>query len=185
MDKTEPSSPFYKHKEGRCTCTGQGRSRRSSPNQGRAVAEYCRKYTMPHWRVRRRAWQLSWASFLALRRSCRCPGSSSGWCGGCCRGYRPLRLAWRRPEGPAGGSLDLVKARAAPEGRAHAVRGFCRWVSTKEVRGVGSTVAGAVPSTSCTASQVPTVLPQRSEWWSSDRSWRTGLRSQPLCGVET
>ena len=35
---------------------------------------------------------------------------------------------------------------------------------TREVRGFGSTVAGAVPSTSRTASQVPTVSPQRRGW---------------------
>ena len=50
----------------------------------------------------------------------------------------------------------------------------------EEVRGVGSTVAGAAPSTSRTASQVPTMSPQHPEWRSSGRSWRTGLRSQSL-----
>ena len=103
----------------------RGRSHRSSPNQGRAMAEYCRKYTVPHWRVRRRAWQSSLASSLSLRRSRWRPGSSSGQHGGSCRGYRPLRLTWRHSEGPAGGGLDLVKVRAAPEGRAHAIRGAC------------------------------------------------------------
>ena len=58
-------------------------------------------------------------SLLALRRSRRCPGSPSGQCGGCCRGYRPLHLIWRRPEGPAGRGLALVKARSAFKGRAH------------------------------------------------------------------
>jgi len=55
MEKTETASPFYRHKEGRCTCTGGREKSSSSPNRGRAVAEYCRKYTVPHWRVRRRA----------------------------------------------------------------------------------------------------------------------------------
>ena len=45
MDKTETASPFYRHKEERCTCTGGGRSRRSSPNRGHTVVDYCRKYT--------------------------------------------------------------------------------------------------------------------------------------------
>jgi len=53
----------------------------------------------------------------------------------------------------------------------------------KEVWEIGSTVAGVVPSTSRTALQVPTMSPQRPEWRSSDRSWRTGLRSLPLRGV--
>ena len=162
---------------------GRGRSRRSSPNWGRAVVDYYRKYTVPHWRVRRRAWWSSWASSLVLRRSRQCPGSSSGRHGGSCRGYRPLRSTWRRSECPAGRVLDRVKVRAAPEGRAHAVRGFRGGESTREGRGVGSTVAGAAPSTSRTVSQVPTVAPQRRGWLSSDRSWRIGPRSQPLCGV--
>ena len=74
--------------------------------------------------------------------------------------WRLQRAARRRFEGPAGQGLVLVKAGVASESRAHAVRGFRGRESTKEVRGVGSIVAGAVPSTSCTASQVPTVLPQ-------------------------
>jgi hypothetical protein len=61
---------------------------------------------------------------LVPRRTRRCPGSSSGRHGGCCRGYCPLRSPWQCFEGPAGGDLDLVKVRTAPEGRAHAVRGF-------------------------------------------------------------
>ena len=75
--------------------------------------------------------------------------------------WQLLRAVWRRSEGPAGQGLVLVKAGVASESRAHAVRGFRGRDSTKEVRGVGSIVAGAVPSTSCTASQVPTVPPQR------------------------
>ena len=75
--------------------------------------------------------------------------------------WRLERAAWRRFEGPAGQGLVLVKAGVASESRAHAVRGFRGRESTKEAQGVGSIVAGAVPSTSCTASQVPTVSPQR------------------------
>ena len=104
----------------------RGRSRRSSLNRGCAVADYCRKYNVPHWRVRRRAWRPSLVSSLVLRISRRRPGSSSGRRGGRCRGYHPLRSTWRRSDGPAGGGLDLVKVRTAPVGRAHAVRGFLR-----------------------------------------------------------
>ena len=100
------------------------RSHRYSPNRGRTVAEYCRKYIVPHWRVRRRAWRPSWESSLALRRSRRRPGSSGGQRGSCCRGYCPLRSPWQCFEGPAGGDLDLVMVRTAPEGRTHTVRGF-------------------------------------------------------------
>ena len=97
--------------------------------------------------------------------------------------WRLQRVAWRRSEGSASQGLVLVKAGVASESRAHAVRGFRGRESTKEAWGVGSIVAGAVPSTSCTASQVPTVSSQRPEWRSSDRSWRTRLRSQPLWGM--
>ena len=69
------------------------------------------------------------------------------------------RAAWLCSEGPTGQGLVLVKAGVASESRAHAARGFRGRESTKEARGVGSIVAGAVPSTSCTASQVPTVPP--------------------------
>ena len=55
---------------------------------------------------------------------------------------------WRCLEGPAGGSLAPVKARAAFEGCAHAVRGFPGGESTREVRGVSDTVVITVPSTS-------------------------------------
>ena len=180
MDKIEPASLFYRHKEGRCTCTRGGRSRRSSPNRGCTVAEYCRKYTVPHWRVRRRA--------------CSHPGCCPWTCGD-----RTGVLA-----APAGGMVVAVEgtvlcarrgsvsrvlqagiliwSRSGPRPRVTPTpfEGSYRRKSTREVRGVGSTVVGAVPSTSRTTSQVTTVAPQRPEWRSSDRSWRTGLRSQPL-----
>ena len=75
--------------------------------------------------------------------------------------WRLQRAAWRRSEGPAGQGLVLFKAGVSSESRAHAVQGFRGRESTKEARGVGSIVAAAVPSTSCTASQVLTVPPQR------------------------
>ena len=85
---------------------------------------------------------------LALRRSRWRPCGSSGRSGISYRGYRPLCAMWRRFEGPAGGSLAPVKARAAFEGCAHAVRGFPGGESTREVRGVGGTVVITVPSMS-------------------------------------
>ena len=78
--------------------------------------------------------------------------------------WRLQQPAWRRSEGHAGQGLLLVKAGVASESRAHAVRGLRGRESTKEARGVGSIVAGAVASTSCTAPQVPTVSSQRPEW---------------------
>ena len=140
--KGKPASSFYRHKEGRCTCTGDRGSRRLFPKSrgcsGRALWEI-------HCGVWRRAWQSSWASSLVLRRSRRRPGGSSGRRGRCCGGYHPPGVAWRRFEDPTGQGLVLVKAGAASEGRAHAVRGLRGGESLKEVCGVGSTVAGAVP----------------------------------------
>ena len=146
MDKTETASPSYRHKEGRCTCTGGRRSRRSSPNRGRAVAEYYRKYTVPHWRVRRRACsrpgvvlgpaEIAPASLWLLQAAWRLLWR-----------VRPLGVAWQHSEGLACRGLDLVKAPAAPEGRAHAARGACSEESTREVQGVGSTMAGTTPRT--------------------------------------
>ena len=140
--KGKPASSCYRHKEGRCTCTGDRGSRRLLPESwgcsGRALWEV-------HCGVWRWAWQSSWSSFLEI-----VPAS-----------WRLQRAAWRCSEGPAGQGLVLVKAGAASESRAHAVRGLRGRESTKEAWGVGSIVAGVVPSTSCTASQVPTVPPQR------------------------
>ena len=150
-----------------------------SPNRGGAVVEHCKKNTAEYG---------AWHGSRPGRRPWPC-GDRAGVlvapAGGVvvARGYHPPGMAWRRSEGPAGQGLVLVKVRAPSEGRAHAVRGFRGGESMKEVWGVGSTVAGVVPSTSCTVSQVPTVSPQRPEWRSSDRSGRTGLRSQPLRGV--
>ena len=68
---------------------------------------------------------------LVLRVSRRRPGGSCGRHGCRCGGYRPPCVTWRRAEGPAGGSLALVKARAAFEGRTHAGQGSCRGESTR------------------------------------------------------
>ena len=39
-----PASLFYRHKEGRGTCTGRSKVVVFSLNRGRAVGDYCRKY---------------------------------------------------------------------------------------------------------------------------------------------
>ena len=46
------ASPFYRHSEGWCTCTGGGEVVVFSPNCGGAVVEHCRKYTVGYdaWR---------------------------------------------------------------------------------------------------------------------------------------
>ena len=47
------ASSFYRHKEGRCICTGRSRKSSSSPpNRGGAVIKHCRKYTVGYgvWR---------------------------------------------------------------------------------------------------------------------------------------
>ena len=172
--RESPPPPFIDTRRGGVHVRGDRGSRRLLPESRGCSGRALWKVHCGVWRLE---WQSSWASSLALRRSRQRPCSSCGRRGSRCRVYRPPGVAWRRPEGPAGQGLVLVKAGAAPEGCAHAVRGLHGGESLKEVWGVGSIVAGAVPSTSCTASQVPTVLPQRPEWQSSDWSWRTGLRA--------
>jgi hypothetical protein len=46
VEKMVPASSFYRHKEGRSTCTERSKVIVSSPNRGYAVDDYCRKYTM-------------------------------------------------------------------------------------------------------------------------------------------
>ena len=143
MEKIEPASLFYRHKEGRCTCTGGGRSRRFSPNQGRTVNNYCRKYTARYgvWRgshSRRHPWPCGDRAGVLVAPA----GSVVVAIGG------TVLQAWR------GDVLRVLQARVLPrskpepplEGRAHAVQGLRGGESLKEVWRVGSTVAGAVLS---------------------------------------
>ena len=48
VQKMVPESPFYRHKEGRSTCMWRSKVVVFSPNRGRAVGDYCRKYTVGH-----------------------------------------------------------------------------------------------------------------------------------------
>ena len=139
------------------------RSQKSSfffPNRGGAVVEHCRKYTVGYG---------AWRGSRPMHCLWLC-GDRAGVLAAPAGGVAVLgesivpHSTWRRSEGPAGGGPALVKVGAASEDRAHAVRGFRGGESTREVRGFGSTVAGAVPSTSRTASQVPIVSPQRRGW---------------------
>ena len=78
-----------------------------------------------------------------------------------------LRGTWRHrtPSQAGGGSGALGVVRWSPNNRSwQNSNGSC-------VEHVSSRVAGSI------------VLPQRQGWRSSDRSWRTGLRSQPLWGM--
>ena len=127
--KGKPASSLYRHKEGRCTCIGDRGSHHLLP-ESRGCSD--RALWEVHCGVWRRAWLSSWVSSLVLRRSRQRPCSSSGRLGRCCMGYRPPGVAWRRSEGLAGQGLVLVKAGAASEGRAHAVRGLRGRESMKE-----------------------------------------------------
>ena len=46
LSKMVPTFLFYRHKEGRGTCTKRSKVVVFSPNRGRAVGNYCRKYTV-------------------------------------------------------------------------------------------------------------------------------------------
>ena len=48
VEKMVPASSFYRHKEGRSTCTGRSKVVVFSPNRGCTVGDYCRKYTVGH-----------------------------------------------------------------------------------------------------------------------------------------
>ena len=89
------------------------------PNRGGAVVEHCRKYTAGYG---------AWRGSHPERRPWPCgdrAGVLASPAGGVVVAVGGTVLqAWRRPEGPAGQGLVLVKVGAASEGRAHAVRGF-------------------------------------------------------------
>ena len=78
-----------------------------------------------------------------------------------------MRGTWRHrtPSRAGGGSGAIRVVRWSPDSRS--------WQNSNRsyAEHVWSCVAGS------------TVLPQRPGWRSSDRSWRTGLRSQPLWGM--
>ena len=80
---------------------GSGEKSSSSPYGGCAVADYCRKYTVLHWRVKRRA--------------CSRPGCRPWSCGD-----RAGVLA-----APAGGMVAPVEGTSPRRGVA-ALRGSCR-----------------------------------------------------------
>jgi len=82
------------------------------------------------WRLQRAAWSLLWGV----------PSSR--------RGVAAFRGSYRPGSCPGQG-------RSCFRGSCHAVRGLRGRESTNEVWGVGSIVAGEVPSTSCTASRFP------------------------------
>ena len=48
VEKMVPASPFYRHKEGRSTCTVRSKLVVFSPNRGCAMGDYCKKYTVGH-----------------------------------------------------------------------------------------------------------------------------------------
>ena len=131
-----------------------------SPNRGGAVVEHCRKYTVGYG---------AWRGSHPGHRPWPC-GDRAGVLAAPAGGVAvPVestvpRSTWRCSEGPASGGPALVKVGTASEDRAHAVRGFRGGESTREVRGFGITVVGAMLSTSRTTSQLPTVSPQRQGW---------------------
>ena len=86
-----------------------------SPNCGGAVVEHYGKYTVGYgvWRGSH-PWPCEDRAGILIAPA----GGVVIAVGG------TVLQAWRRSEGPAIQGLVLVKAGAAPEGRAHAVRGF-------------------------------------------------------------
>ena len=167
-----PASSFYRHKEGRCTCTGGHESRRLFPESrgcsGRAlwgmapgvavilgIVLGLAEITPASWRLQRAAWSLLWevpssrsgvAAFRGSYRTGSCPGQGRS----CFRGSCPCRsrAPWKREYEGGTGSWQ-----------------HSSWSSAEHVLHcvAGSHSAATAPG-------------------SSDRSWRT-LRSLPLWGV--
>ena len=98
---------------------------------------------------------------------------SCGQCGVISGKYRPLCLTWQSAEGPADGGLARVKVRTTFEGLPHACRGSCSRRSTRSWQHSGGS----------SVRHVRTGLEHCRGWRHSGRSWRTGLRSHPLCGM--
>ena len=130
------------------------------PNRGGTVVEHCGKYTVGYgvgrgscpghrpWSCRDRAGVLA-APAGGVVVAVGVPSFK--------RGVAAFRGSYRPGSCPSQG-------RSRFRGSCNVVRGLRGRESMKEVWGVGSIVAGAVQSTSCTASQVPTVSSQRPEW---------------------
>ena len=174
-----PAFLFYRHKW-RGTCTERCKVVVFSPNRGCTVGDYCRKYTVGALKSMASGVAVVLGDVLISRRSRRRPGSASGRHGGSCRGYRPVCLTWRCSEGPAGGGLDWVKIRAAPEGRAHAIRGACSRGGARSRQHSGK---GSAVHVRTARRKFPQWRHSTGDGLSSDRSWWIGPRSQPLCGV--
>ena len=119
MEKIESSSPFYRHKEGRSTCTGGGKSRRLLPESRVHSGFLLYKVHCAALEGEASGVVVVLGDVLSLWRSRRRLCDSCRGRGGYCGGYRPLCSTWRRLEGPACGGLTPVEARAAFEGSAH------------------------------------------------------------------
>ena len=92
-----------------------------SPNRGRIAEGPCRKYTVEHGVGHDSRPRRPFSPMEITSASC----GVSGWSGGCCGKYHPLRLSWRSAEGSVDGGLVPVKVRTPSEGLPHACRGFC------------------------------------------------------------
>jgi len=143
-----PTSPFYRHKEGRSTYMGRSKVVFFSPNWGCAVDDYCKKYTV--------------GTEEHGARHGGFPGRHPWSCGDCAGilvvprvSWRSLLrvpspvLTWQSIESLAGGGLALVKARTTFEGCAHADRGIRGRGSMRSRRHSGGSSAGHV----CTGSR--------------------------------
>ena len=130
-----------------------------------------------HCEAWRRAWPSSWGAFSQARNTPTSCGAS-GRRGDFCRANCPPRLTGWSAEGPAGGGLALVNDCTLFEGCSPCSPWVLQRRKYKELAAQWREQCQACPHS---ASQVRTTP----EWRHSDRSWRRGLRSCPLCGVAT
>jgi len=83
-----------------------------SPNRGRIAEGPCRKYTVEHGVGHDSRPGRPFSPMEIASASC----GVSGWSGGCCGKYHPLRLTWWSTEDSVDGSLAPVMVRTAFEG---------------------------------------------------------------------
>ena len=125
MEMKASASSFYRHKEGRSTCTGNLRSRHLLPESVVCSGQLLWNVHCGELESTAPGMAVDLGSSLALRGLRWCSGDSCRRCGVLCTKYRPPCLSWRSAEGPIDGGLALVKVRTPSGGPPHACRGFC------------------------------------------------------------
>ena len=138
--KGKPVSSFYRHKEGRCTCTG--RSQKSSSSPRIAGVQWSSTVGSTLWAMASGV-AVVLGIVLGLAEITPRPDSPSRRRGHRCRVYRLPGVAWRRSVGPAGQGLAYI---CAPAVVGHvAVPGPLGWSASACAKGVRESRGGPGP----------------------------------------